>query len=311
VEERIRFGILLGHGEKTVPAFGFGIDLDASRFRIPEKLAGKQPAEAPTRPLAPGLYLGKTLFARLGLAEGEELLLVTRTSEGGLNGIKLPVRAAVSFGVSMIDEKCFFLPVTEARRLLRLHDASLGLYVFGNGDPAALATAITEHLPEGVIAQTRREQAPAIDDMFRMSKSIMWFIEAFILFLASFVVINTMLMAVYERMREIGAVKALGMKDSEVFRQFTLEGALIGAAGGLAGVAVGAVVLLALSGSGINLADAFSNVDMPIEYVVRPAASPGVFVTTVLLSILVPALAAAIPARKARKLAPAEALRRI
>jgi len=142
------------------------------------------------------------------------------------------------------------------------------------------------------------------------TKVIYAFIEIMILFLASFVVINTMMMAIFERLHEIGTLKALGMSDRELFINFTLEGAIIGAVGGILGALVGYIIIAILSYYGINLQSMLKDVDMPIEYVIHPTLSISALFIAIVMSIIVPALAAMLPAHYVNKLMPAEALRK-
>ncbi|MEW6515535.1 MAG: FtsX-like permease family protein [candidate division FCPU426 bacterium] len=305
VEERIRFGILLGHGDNTVEALGVGLDLEHSAFGLGEKLtAGTLGPE--------GLYLGKDLAARLGVKMGDELLLATKTSEGGLNGIKLPVAGLVKTGIGMYDKKLFFISLADAKRLLKIQDGTTELYVLTQEEKQtdAVDAAVKSLLPAGLAARTYQEQLGPLFSSFHVMRIMYIFIEALILFLASFVVINTMMMAIFERLHEVGTLKAIGMTDRELFVNFTLEGALIGAAGGIPGALVGYGFVALLHFTGVNMESFMKSVEMPIEYVMHPSISILAALIAVVLSIVVPALAAMIPARYARKLQPAEALRK-
>jgi putative ABC transport system permease protein len=86
VEERIRFGILLGKNENTTQAFGMGVDLFNNKMNIADKIVeGGLDGN--------GIIIGSGLMKKLGAQLGDNLLLATKTSEGGLNGIKLPITA--------------------------------------------------------------------------------------------------------------------------------------------------------------------------------------------------------------------------
>ncbi len=305
VEERIRFGILLGHGEATVNALGVGLDLEHTAMHIQDKLVAGKLTDR-------GLYIGKDLAKKLGVKVGDELLLAARTSEGGLNGIKLKVQGIVNMGIAMYNRRMFFLHLADAKRLLKIYDGTTEIYIFATdeGEVPALTGRIRALLPADATAQTYQEQMGPLYSMFASMRIIYVFIEALIMFLASFVVINTMMMAVFERLHEIGTLKAIGMTDRELFYNFTLEGAIIGAAGGIPGALLGYGFVALLSITGVNLEAVTSSVEMPIDSVMHPSLSWIAMLIAILLSILMPALAAMIPARYARKLQPAEALRK-
>ncbi len=305
VEERIRFGILLGHKESTVNALGMGLDLQRSQLDLKDKIIKGSLA-------GDGIYIGKDLAKQLNVDLGQELLLATKTSEGGLNGIKLPIKGIFNFGVSLYNKKVFFIPLTEAKRLLKIHQGTTELYVFTDKEALTepVAARVRSLLPPGTVALTYRQQLGSFYSTMASMKIIYLFIEALILFLASFIVINTMMMAIFERLHEIGTLKALGFTDRQLFLNFTLEGAFIGAAGGIPGALLGYGIVGIFTLTGVNLEAFLSGVEMPVEYVLHPSLSWVAMLLAILLSIVVPALAAMIPARYARKLAPAEALRK-
>jgi putative ABC transport system permease protein len=119
------------------------------------------------------------------------------------------------------------------------------------------------------------------------------------LIVGAFSIVNTMTIAVAERTREIGIRKAIGARDRDVLGEFLIEAAAIGAAGGLAGIIAGALVVAyvdARSAGGGNLA----------LFALSPRVVLGAFAFSVILSIV----AGLIPAFSAARLAPTEALRR-
>lgn len=304
VRERIRFGILLGNKDATSEAMGMGIDLKDNEFGLGKKLVSGKMADS-------GIYIGEKLARKINVKVGDDLLIATRTSEGGLNGIKLPVRGIFKFRM-LFDKKFFFISLADAKKLLKIHNGSTEIFVYGEDISQAddIKGDIQAVLGPGLAVETYREQMGEFMDTLEASKSIYAFIEMLILFLASFVIVNTMMMAIFERMREIGTMKALGMTDREIFINFTLEGAILGTAGGIIGAVIGFLVIFFLSEKGIDFTSQLENIDMPFEYILRPRIGLGDLIPAVLMSIIVPSLAAMIPARYARRLMPGEALRR-
>lgn len=305
VKERIRFGILLGSDETTTESIGMGIDLKNNEFDLPNKLKSGKVTDS-------GIYIGDKLAEKLGVGLGQELLIATKTSEGGLNGIKLRIEGIFNFGM-MYDKKFFFISLKDAKRLLKIYNGTTEIFVFAD-DLSLMSEVkkkITGILPEGLVAKTYKEQmGTEFIETIEAMRPIYGFIEALVLFLASFVIINTMMMAIFERMREIGTMKAIGMTDRELFLNFTCEGAILGVAGGIIGAIVGFLILWAVSQNGIDFSAQVENLDMPIEYIIRPKLKISDLLVGLVISIVVPTIAAMIPARYARKLMPAEALRK-
>ena len=135
-----------------------------------------------------------------------------------------------------------------------------------------------------------------------------------VLLIAAVGIVNTILMSVYSRVREIVVLRAYGMTPKDITRLFTLEGLIIGLVGSGLGVLFGALLDLWIIAGGINL-DAIlgnnSNMmgNIPIAGVMRGEWNPGAMVAGFAFSLLAALLAARVPARKAAKLEPTEALR--
>jgi putative ABC transport system permease protein len=139
-----------------------------------------------------------------------------------------------------------------------------------------------------------------------MSVTAMSVVALIALLVAAIGITNTMLMSVLERFREIGVMKALGARDSQVQALFLMEGALIGAVGGLIGLA-------AAWGSSFP-ADAWLRVQVNQRLNVKLDGSLFAFPWWLLVggpvfAVLVTTLAAYYPARRAIRIDPVQALR--
>jgi ABC-type lipoprotein release transport system permease subunit len=155
-----------------------------------------------------------------------------------------------------------------------------------------------------------RELAPELAYM-QDSGSVVSYIFVFIILLGlSFGILNSMLMAVYERMREIGMLKALGMTKSRIFIMIMVETLCMSLLAALAGLGAGGVLVAITSRTGINLgayADALAEFGYDAELYPELSASYALNIT--LLVIVLSLLAALYPALKALKLNAADAIR--
>jgi ABC-type lipoprotein release transport system permease subunit len=138
------------------------------------------------------------------------------------------------------------------------------------------------------------------------------FFGLIVLLIASIGILNLMLMAVFERTREMGVLAALGMKGRQIMGLFLLEGALIGVVGAVIGCVVGAVILFVFGQVGLDFS-AISNSNMGevtalmgdriyTSYSVSGIISQGIAVA------VIAALASLFPAWQASRQEPAEAL---
>ena len=305
VNERIRFGLLLSYKDNTVESMGMGINLLTNEFKLGEKLVEGKLEDS-------GVYIGVGLAKKLGVGMGEDILMATKTSEGGLNAIKLPVKGIFKTTIDMFDANVFFLSSVDAKRLLKVFGATTEIYVFTKKTDMTekVQAEIKKILPPGVAALNYKESIGPLYSLLEQMRIIFVFAEAIILFLASFVIINTMMMAIFERMQEIGTLKAMGMTQRDLFNNFTLEGTYMGLIGGILGTIVGFIAISIIGTVGLDMGDVYKGMEFPIESVLRVEAKWTDFMVSLMVSIFIPPLAAMIPARFAGRLTPAEALRK-
>ena len=131
-----------------------------------------------------------------------------------------------------------------------------------------------------------------------------------ILLLASFVVVNTFVMIVNERRREIGMLSALGLRPGRIRTLFLLEGGICGLLGSLLGTILGAALVWALSQVGIPMTGSEAmGADIMFPTTLYPEFNPGVLVYAFVGGFLVTVASVYVPARQAARLKPTDALR--
>ena len=136
-----------------------------------------------------------------------------------------------------------------------------------------------------------------------------------VLFLASFTILNTMFMSVLERTKEIGMMKALGLKDRQVMGVILYEALLIGIIASFIGALWGTGIAYYLATEGIDYTTTFEAMkgtfNIPMTYVYRGLFSWGIIGFGFCMGILFSVAAAVPPAIRASKMEPTEALREI
>lgn len=137
------------------------------------------------------------------------------------------------------------------------------------------------------------------------------FIALFFFILGTTVIINTTMMVIFERLREIGTVAALGMKPGEIVRLFFLEAFYISVISAFLGVLLGSAITLLLSRNGVDLSQMLQGVDFEVSAVIRPRLSLRSTVLVFFYSVAVSTLASFLPSRRAARVQPVEALRSI
>jgi len=155
------------------------------------------------------------------------------------------------------------------------------------------------------------ELNPALSWYFGYTDLIAVFMLSIFLFALSFGIINTMLMAVLERTRELGMLGAIGMSKSKIFSMIMLETVFLTFLGSIIGIVLGSAILLPLLKTGIDLSPLMQDYfeDFGFSSIVYPVLNAKMLLQIILLVILAGILSAIYPARKALKLKPLEAIR--
>lgn len=132
-----------------------------------------------------------------------------------------------------------------------------------------------------------------------------------VLVIAAVGIVNTMLMAVMERIPEIGTLKALGFSNAKITKMFLYEGGIIGAFGSLIGSGFGLLFSLYFVFVGFDYSNQFKNtvMNMPMKFVFRGELSPMTLVWVFVFGVVVSVLVTLLPVRQATKLEPVDALR--
>jgi putative ABC transport system permease protein len=308
---RIKFGVLMDIKGKNKPMLGVGIDpqREAGVLGLSEKMiAGKMFAAGTSETV-----VGSGLAKELGLKTGDILTVITQTAHGSLSGLNLKIAGIFSLGVASIDNRTFFLSLGQAQQLLDMDGRVTEVFVLIKDPNQAVQVAdrIGKTLPTGLTAVPWQANG-FLYFMIAIIRYIYAVIYAFILVLASFTILNTMFMAVMERTKEIGMMKALGMKEGEIGRLITLEALILGMMASFIGAIGGTLLAWYISTAGIDYTAAFEqirDIEIPLSYVYRGEFSWLTILVGFSLGVLFAVLASIFPARRAAKMEPTEAMR--
>lgn len=225
------------------------------------------------------------------------------------------VAGTYSLGKSDFDRLVMFASPDDTADLFDLPwGAATGIYGWGS-DPfnqSVLLEKISEKLP-GFHVAGWEEANRSFLEVLAMEKAMMFILLICIVVVAAFCIVITIIMSVYQKTREIGLLKALGCSDSSVMRIFVLQGFLLGAAGSAAGTVAG-VLTVRFRQNILDLAGRITGQDVfPKQFYFfdsLPAQIvPQDVIFIILCSVVLCTAGALLPAFRAAKLQPAEALR--
>ena len=311
---RLMVGALLSSGDVSMEGLLLGIDPRARAAVYPalELREGRffEPGEK-------GILLNRGVARKLGVGVGGTVVALGTTADGRLAGVKLTVTGIwMVRGLEAYEWGSCFTDLAAVQELLDTGDAA-GVIVFRQRDgdlpSAPVAAAVTAALQRNGIrarAWTWEEMGgPFIGGMI-VTRFVGGILHAVLGIIAAFGVLNTALMSVFERTREIGTIRAVGSRRSRVVALFLLEGLFLGVAGAVFGGLLGAALVHYFSLHGIPAFSEAQRYSYGGDYLYTTLAWRDL-VTVPVLMIAVSVLAALGPALMAARMRPAEALRHV
>jgi putative ABC transport system permease protein len=275
-----------------------------TRLRAGSPLADAAPPEGEDTVL-----LARGLAESLGVQMGDAVTLLALAPDGMLNALDVRVAGILTTGVQDLDTRFLKMHLTTAQRLLQTEAVSDLLITLARG----VSLEAGRRRVETAVAGTRpplavvdwRARAPFYGQVRNLYLGIFWFLGTVILVLVVLSASNTLLMAVLERTREIGTLRAIGTSRAQVAGIVLLEALWLGLLGAALGSLLGWLAMLAINAADLKMPPPPGAVD-PID--LELAMVPEAFLGALGLMLLVLALAAAVPVARAVRLRVAEAL---
>ena len=259
-----------------------------------------------------GVVVGRRLARALDVAVGDELVVLSQTTDGAIANDLYTVRGILDSVSDGIDRSAVFLTDAAFRELFFMPEGAHEIVV-RKPDDVVLAAALetVQGLAPGLDTQSWRSLVPTLATYLDSARQMMGIVSAIIYIVIAILILNAMLMAVFERIREFGVLKALGVEPRQVLSLIIAESALqTGLALGL-GLALSLPTLWYLVEFGIDTGalGGVSVIGATFATVWQAAVSPATFVTPAMTLILLVLLAVIYPALKAAWISPVEAMR--
>lgn len=307
---RLSFAGLLSTGEATVSCIIEGIDPGVEKEM--EKSTNLESGEFLKAEDAYQALLGKGLAKTLNSSVGSPLVLVTNTARGALNAADVNVRGVFASADKGFDDHGLRIPLRTAQKLLKTdHVQMILVFLDETHHTDIVRKALLDHirqnaLPYEVKAWYELEEADYVLKAMRFYDRIFWVLKIIIFLVVILSIMNTMNMAVLERIGEIGTLMAIGTRRKSVMTIFVLEGLFLGLLGGIIGCVVGSILAVVISTIGIPMPSAPGST---VKWVARIALVPSVIGFSFLTAVLMSLVSSILPAMKATRHEIAEALR--
>lgn len=301
---RVEFSGLVSNGDKSTVMMAVGIAPDAE-FAVKGPFLTVTAGQVLSDADRATVMLGEALARSLKAGPGSSLTLLASTTEGALNALDVTVKGVFSTGVPEVDKRLVYTDLATAQRLLvTTRVSSAGVFLDRMQATLPMQQRLQAALP-ALAVKTWVDQAPFYRSVKDLYNRIFGALGLIIGVIVVFVVTNAMAMAVIERTREVGTLRAMGTLPGQLIGSFALEGLVLGGLGTLAGA------LLALLVAGALMV---FPVQMPpppgrsVGYPLLVSVDPMLYLVTLGGVLVLAVLAAALVARRTVHLSVVDAL---
>lgn len=308
ISGRVSFYGLLGTGEKSIAAraIAFDPDLEASVLKTYFYPSGR----ALGVDSKPETVLGYGIAKQLNAKVGDSITIIANTVDNVMNALDVEVVGVFHNGVEIIDDTTFLIPLKTAQTLLNTDAVERIVVTLKDTKQTdeALSRFNSQLESSGSDLQFRPwySLSKVYKDVTSFYKVYNAVIEFIILTIVVIGILNTIGMSIFERMGEIGTLRALGETRKKIIGQFVLEGAVLGVLGAVVGVLGGLLSRSALKVLQIPIELPMTSKPFPVQVVLNPR----LVLSAVFMAFLAALLASFIPSVRAARMNIVEALKR-
>ena len=314
--ERIKFGALFSNFTETTNIRINGVYPEKEFATCPQMLSRISEGEKSVRALDKGKMLVPKLLAQgFGAKVGDTVVVVATNKDGSVNGKTFLVSGILESATGP-GGRDGYINFEDAREILRISGkevSEIAVSVKSLGQVEEVAQSIRGGLGlgekkqkgGGIEVHTWSQLSP-FANIANMIDLMTYFIKLMLIAIVLISILNVMIMAVYERVREIGTIAAIGTLPRKILSLFLVEGFCLGLIGAMVGVFFGLGIIFVL-----NLTKITFNFGQATGLILAPTIAPKEVIIASLMVIVVSVLASLQPAYKASRMEPIEALRHI
>jgi ABC-type lipoprotein release transport system permease subunit len=257
------------------------------------------------------VLIGHGLAQLMNVQVGDKITLTGRSMHQQMRQRSMTIIGIYDIGVPTLEKKTVYISLAEAQNLYDLPNQSTEVMITLKqlGQEPPVIAALTPSL-KGDEIESWAQSFPDLQQAITTKNGVMQIFSIIIMLIAGIGVLNLLLMAVYERTREIGLLAAMGLKPRQIMTLFVMEGGMLGLVGVAAGLVLGLILNGWLGSVGMDYSQ-FAGVSDYFALIngrVYPTLGIENFLNRALPVIIIAVLAALYPAREAARHEPAEAL---
>ncbi len=303
---RIHIPGKLYFGGKDRSGYGLAVDFDNEVMDFEGMLREGRYPEAGAKEAV----IGARLSEKTGLGTGDKITVLTTTAGRSSNAVTFEITGIVAFPNTVMTE-WFLIPFAWGQKLCGMPGGAseVLLYLKEMKTADAASRELQSRLSSPLEAKAYSDLNLMFDYM-KLGKFIYFILAGFFVLLGCTVIINTMMMLVYERVREIGILRSIGFSRSEISRLFFLEALFISSIAAAAGIVLGAWLVYKTGEIGINIGEMaiMDSVDLDYPMVFKPRLSVRALLIAGFMAMGITSAVAWIPAGRAARMEPVDAL---
>lgn len=261
-----------------------------------------------------GILIGQALMKKFDTKPGHKLVLMSQDTRREIASRAFRIIGIFRAEMETTEKQFVFVLKKSSQKMLGLGEgiSEVSILLPGKADNSEVYSRLKAALPaEQFEVETWRELLPFQTAYLKILDGFMWIWYLVVFIAMGFGIVNTTLMAVFERMREFGLFKALGMKPWWIIREVLTESFLLLLTGMIIGNLLAFVCIFFLARSGINLSALAAGAEYAgMTRVIYPAIALRDILMSNLVVLLLGILVSAYPAVKAARFTPVEALAR-
>jgi ABC-type lipoprotein release transport system permease subunit len=260
------------------------------------------------------IVIGKAMAKKLNVGLDDKIVMMVAATDGSVQSELYRVKGIFKSPNSEFDKSHVFVPLKSAQNLLKMNDdiTQFALIVNDLDNVELNKKELQKIIGKKYEVLSYRDIMPLLVFYIEISIQMMALMYVFIGIAILFSIINTMLMAVFERIQEFGVLMSIGMKRKDIFIMIIQESLFIGLLGTVIGFLVGYIIYLYLAVNGIDLSVFAASLEsLGVGSVIYPVIDINVIYRSLLIIPVTAVIGAIYPAIKAIRLQPTDAMRYI